>query len=292
MNRLVPLLIKLVARLPLAWTRFLGVLLGKLTWLLQPRLATHTQDNIAHCLPELSADAQRQLAVLSLQETLKNLLEAGAIWRHSWPWLERKILAREGEELLRAKLAEGRGLLVLAPHLGNWEVIPPYLASLGPLTAMYKPFSNPRLDALVRRGRSKLNITLVPTNSRGVLQLLKALQAGSIVVILPDHVPDLRAGGVIAPFFNRPVQTMTLVHGLIQRTGCAVCSCFIERIAGGFKARSLAVDPRIYAEDLHSSATGLNASVEACVRLVPTQFQWGYKRFRHLPEPYPNIYRK
>jgi KDO2-lipid IV(A) lauroyltransferase len=152
-------------------------------------------------------------------------MEAGAIWLHPWSWLQGKIVAMEGDEILRGKLAEGKGVLVLAPHHGNWEVVAPYLASVAPLTAMYQPLENPAMDALVLGGRSKLNITMAPTNRKGVMMLFKTLQAGNIVGILPDQVPEPESGSEIAPFFNQPALTMTLVHGLIQRTGCAVCSC-------------------------------------------------------------------
>jgi KDO2-lipid IV(A) lauroyltransferase len=157
---------------------------------------------------------------------------------------------------------------------------------------MYQPLENPAMDALVLGGRSKLNITMAPTNRKGVMMLFKTLQAGNIVGILPDQVPEPESGSEIAPFFNQPALTMTLVHGLIQRTGCAVCSCYAERVAGGFKIVVMDADPLIYSEDLQNSVTGLNASVAACVRRAPAQYQWEYKRFRRLPAEYPKPYGK
>jgi KDO2-lipid IV(A) lauroyltransferase len=81
------------------------------------------------------------------------------------------------------------------------------------------------------------------------------------------------------------------VHGLIQRTGCAVCSCYAERVAGGFKMVVMEADPAIYSEDQLTSVAGLNASVAACVQRAPAQYQWEYKRFRRLPPEYPKHYR-
>ncbi len=278
--------------MPLSWLRVMGKGLGYITWLFKPRLVSHTQDNIAHCLPELSQAQQQQLARASVQETLTTVLEAGYIWRSSWDALCKKILTREGEEILRTQLAAGKGLVVVVPHIGAWELVGPYLASLGPLTAMYKPLKYPNLDKLVFTGRSKLSTAMVPASRRGVVQLLKALEAGGLVIVLADHVPNEQAGKQLAPFFNQPAWTMTLVQGLVKRTGCAVCSCFAERIAGGYSTRILNTDERIYSKDPEVSTIGLNAGIEACIRLVPTQYQWGYKRFRNLPEPLANIYRR
>lgn len=277
--------------LPLGTVRCLGHFIGSLVWLSAGRSAKVTLKNIQLCFPDLSPAEQKKLAKQSLQETAKTALEAGAIWRNSWQWLENKIVAMEGDDLLRAKVAAGKGVLVLAPHHGNWEVVAPYLASVAHLTAMYQPLENPEMDKLVLAGRSKLNISMAPTNRKGVMMLFKALQNGTIVGILPDQVPDSESGSQVAPFMNVPALTMTLVHGLIQRTGCAVCSCYAERVKGGFKIIVIEADPAIYNEDQLTSVAGLNASVAACVKRAPAQYQWEYKRFRRLPEEYPRLYK-
>lgn len=289
-NHLAPLLVKAMALLPLGLLRSIGSLLGRIVWWMNDRSAKVTRTNIAICFPELSPAEQIRLAQQSLEETAKTAMEAGVIWRNSWEWLDRQIVTKEGDDLLRAKLAAGKGVLVLAPHHGNWEVVAPYLASVANLTAMYQPLENPKMDELVLAGRSKLNISMAPTNRKGVMMLFKALQGGTIVGILPDQVPARDAGGEVAPFMGQPALTMTLVHGLIQRTGCAVCSCYAERVPGGFKIVVLEADPDIYSEDQHISVTGLNASVAACVRRAPAQYQWEYKRFRRLPPEYAKVY--
>lgn len=289
-DHLAPLLVKLFARLPLCLLRVLGNLLGRFMWLLNGRAAKITRENIRLCFPELTPAEQVALAKQSLQETAKTAMEAGAIWRNSWAWLDDKIVTKEGDDVLRSKLAQGKGVLVLAPHHGNWEVVAPYLASVANLTAMYQPLENPKMDELVLAGRSKLNISMAPTNRKGVMMLFKALQGGTIVGILPDQVPAKDAGGEVAPFMGQPALTMTLVHGLVQRTGCAVCSCYAERVDGGFKMVVMEADPAIYSEDLQASVAGLNASVAACVKRAPAQYQWEYKRFRRLPPEYPKCY--
>jgi KDO2-lipid IV(A) lauroyltransferase len=289
-DHLAPLLVKLFARLPLCLLRVLGNLLGRFIWLLNGRAAKITRENIRLCFPELTPVEQTALAKQSLQETAKTAMEAGAIWRNSWAWLDGKIVTKEGDDVLRSKLAQGKGVLVLAPHHGNWEVVAPYLASVANLTAMYQPLENPKMDELVLAGRSKLNISMAPTNRKGVMMLFKALQGGTIVGILPDQVPAKEAGGEVAPFMGQPALTMTLVHGLVQRTGCAVCSCYAERVDGGFKIVVMEADPAIYSEDLQTSVAGLNASVAACVKRAPAQYQWEYKRFRRLPPEYPKCY--
>lgn len=289
-DHLAPTVFKLLALLPLGVLRVLGSLLGWSMWVFKTRAAKITLENLSLCFPELTPVERKQLAQDSLQETAKTAMEAGAIWRNSWPWLQNKIAAMEGDDILRAKVSAGKGVLVLAPHHGNWEVVAPYLASVAHLTAMYQPLKTKAMDDLVLSGRSKLNISMAPTNRKGVMMLFKALQGGSIVGILPDQVPDKDSGREIAPFFGQPAWTMTLIQGLVRRTGCAVCSCYAERVPGGFKIVVIDADTAIGDEDTQTSVNALNASVEACVRRAPAQYQWEYRRFYRLPADYPPRY--
>jgi Kdo2-lipid IVA lauroyltransferase/acyltransferase len=283
-NILAPLLIQLLALLPLFAARILGTLLGNCIWLAKGRTYQKTRLNVQACFPELNKNQTRRFIRESIIETAKTAIEAGAIWKNSWEWLQTHIIAIEGDDILRAELAKGKGLVVLAPHLGNWEVVAPYLASVAPLTAMYQPLASPALDKLVFSGRSKLNINMAPTNRKGVSMLLKALQQGNIVGILPDQIPEEGAGAETVDFFGHPALTMSLVHSLINRTQSRVVSVFAMRVSKGFKVIVLPAAPDIYSNDSKESVRGMNLSIEACVRLAPTQYQWEYNRFRFSPK--------
>ena len=281
-NTLVPLIFKILGRLPLGWLRALGSLAGSIMWLSKGRDYRMTVKNLRLCLAMSEADAHK-FALASLRETAKTAAEAGAVWHNDWAWLSQHIVEEEGQQLYAEELTKGKGLIVLGPHLGNWEVVAPYVASMGHLTAMYQPSPIPALDELVLKGRTKLNISMAPTNRKGISQVLKALQKGSMVGILPDQVPEKDAGGEPVLFFGRPVMTMTFIHSLISRTGCRAVVVFAKRVPGGFKLITLPAAPEIYSADLAESMLGLNKTVEACVTLAPAQYQWEYNRFRWLP---------
>ena len=193
-----------------------------------------------------------------------------------------KVIHKNGA-MLDELTAIGKGGILISAHIGNWEVVGPYLANIAPLTVMYQPLKLPALNQLIFVGRSKLNISLAPTNRKGVCMLLKALQQGTTIGILPDQVPDKGSGAEPINFFGHPAMTMSLVHSLIERTHCRVISVFAKRVKGGFKIIILPAATEIYSENLNESLQGLNLCVEACVRLAPTQYQWEYSRFRSLP---------
>lgn len=279
-NAIVPHIFKCLSYLPLNAARTLGALIGRCMYSTKGRAYRITLKNVHSCFPQLTPRETQELTRESLIETAKTAAEASIIWRNSWAWLHARIVDVEGEDLLRAELAKGNGLIALAPHLGNWEVIAPYLASIAPLTAMYQPLDIPAMDKLILDGRTKCNINMAPTNRKGVAMLLKALQQGNIVGILPDQLPGKDAGSEFAQFFGQETLTMSLVHSLISRTQSRVIALFAKRVPGGFKVIVLPADEAIYSEDILVSLRGLNASVENCVHLAPAQYQWEYNRFR------------
>ncbi len=247
-----------------------------------------TCTNLQLCYGDFPIKERKRLARASLMETAKTAAEVGAIWLHDSQWLKEHVLEVEGLEILKKKLSEDKGLVLISPHLGNWEVTAPFFAIDEPLVALYQPSPDPDLDSFIINSRSKPNMTMAPTNRRGVALLLKTLKGGGTIGILPDQVPDEETSGVMAPFFSEPAKTMTLVHSLIQRTKCNVIMLVAFRVRGGFKILYQECDADVYSEDSVTSATGLNRSIENCVKLAPAQYQWEYKRFKGRPmgEPY------
>ncbi|WP_163560387.1 lysophospholipid acyltransferase family protein [Halomonas sp. NO4] len=241
-----------------------------------------TEVNLAQVYPELGAAARRRLARESLTHSAATMLELGLAWMAPPERVEAAILEVHGRELLDEARAEGRGVIVLAPHFGNWEVLNFWLSSHFPFTAMYEPPKIAPLDSVTRQGRERRGASLVPTNPRGVAALLKALKRSEAVGILPDQEPSW-GSGVFAPFFGRLAYTATLLPKLVARTEARVVTGVARRLPGrGFAIHFLAADDRVYARDEGESATGVNACVEAAIALDPAQYQWEYKRYRKV----------
>ena len=150
---------------------------------------------------------------------------------------------------------------------------------------MYQPPKIAAVDRLLKETRSRSGVSLAPTNRRGVAQLLKALQQGELVGILPDQVPGPE-GGVYGEFFGHTAFTMTLVSKLLQRTDARVFCGFAKRLewGRGFELVMEEANAAIYAQSLDESVQALNHSVESLVEKAVSQYQWEYKRFRNMPD--------
>ena len=264
--------------LPLSLARNLGVFFGHVLLLLNVRAVKVTRTNIDFCYPQMSDTDKQQLVKKSVIETAKLAMEAPIIGRKGWPWLEKRISQIVGQELVDSALAEKKGLLLLGPHLGNWEVVGLFLPKITKITSMYLPPKKAYLEDYARKFRESSGAELVPTNQRGVAKVLSALKKGETTGVLPDQVPH--AGGEFAPFFNTPAYTMTFIHKLIERTDCRVLCTFAKRTERGFEIVFTEPDSKIYSDDQDESLAALNKSVENCIALCPEQYQWEYKRFR------------
>ncbi len=262
----------------------LSRIIGPLVHRFSRREREVTEINLREAYPERDETDRRRLARASLTHSAATMLELGFAWMDDPERVEASILAVHGRELLDGARAEGRGVIVLAPHFGNWEVLNFWLSGHFPFTAMYEPPKIAELDAVTRQGRERMGASLVPTNPRGVAALLKALKRSEAIGILPDQEPDW-GSGVFALFYGRPAYTATLLPKLVARTEARVVTGVARRIPGrGFELHFLAADERVYATDEGESATGVNACVEAAIALDPAQYQWEYKRYRKVVE--------
>ncbi|MEZ5489938.1 MAG: lysophospholipid acyltransferase family protein [Gammaproteobacteria bacterium] len=278
-------LLQLCAWLPLSVVQGVASFIGTVMNLFPTRMRETTRLNLRQCFPSLGEKEIQTLAARSLRETAKTALEMSKCWLLPLERVLNLIQDVEGEEILEKARRHGKGVILLAPHLGNWEVFGYFFTEQIPSTFMYQPPKNLYFDQLIKSARSRGQARLAPTNRQGVAILLKALNRGELVGVLPDQEPP-EEGGEFADFFNTPALTMTLVSRLVARTGARVICGFADRLPGGmgYRLKIIEADPAIYDPDLQRSVQGLNRTVERCVNQAVDQYQWEYKRFKRRPD--------
>ncbi|RKZ47643.1 MAG: lipid A biosynthesis acyltransferase [Candidatus Parabeggiatoa sp. nov. 3] len=249
-----------------------------------------TRINIQLCFPQLSNEEQTRLVKQNLIETGKTFSELGALWL--WPKDRVLGLVRQvsGEACLQEALQRGKGVVLLTPHLGAWEMAGLYASNHYPLTALYRPPKLSGLQDLIHSARERAGGRFVPTDKTGVRALYRALHQGQIAGILPDQVPNEAGSGIFAPFFGIPAYTMVLVSRLARKTGATVIFTYAERLPQGFHIHFLPAPVDIAADNLEIAVRALNQGIEHCIQHCPTQYQWSYKRFKRRPEGEKAVY--
>ena len=268
------LLLQWCARIPLAGLHFFGAGLGWLVYALSPTYRRRCRENLRASGVGVDEAACRRLLHAAVAETGKSVTELCKVWfgRHAEIL---QLVVCDDWAVVEAAHRAGKGVILLTPHLGCFEISALYGAQRLPLTVLYRPPKRAALEAIMRVGRERGQMSLAPANIQGVRMLYKALRRGEAIGVLPDQAPGVGEGEWV-DFFGRPAYTMTLVTRLQEASGAAVIMAFAERLAQG-RGYRLHLQ-RVAADPLDPLA--LNQAVEDIVRTCPTQYLWGYNRYK------------
>lgn len=247
-----------------------------------------TRINLKLCYPSLPNEKIEELAKQSVINQCINYAESLKCWAMSPEWNIQQIKAVYNLNILKDALADPKGTLIITPHLGNWEVMNPWVCQYGTPTIMYKPIKNKTVEQFVLNSRERISTTMVPTDASGVKALFKNLKQGGFSIILPDHVPD-PSGGIVAPFFGINTLTSTLASKLAQKTKCRLVSmvCIKSESGDGYSVHLADIGliyPDLYNQDITIATTTMNKVVEDLINQFPEHYMWGYKRFRGSEE--------
>jgi KDO2-lipid IV(A) lauroyltransferase len=276
---------RVVARLPDSWLRGLAGVVARLWRGVDARESRVARRNLELAYPTLPPAERAALHAAILRNTAWQALETLRIWTRAPAVNLAAIREMHGIELFDAACASGGGVIIAAPHHGNWELLNQWLASRTPLAILYRPPESAIGEAFLRRVRADADARIEQVRAEGpaIRALFKRLQDGGVVGILPDQQP--KAGdGEFAPFFGVEALTMTLLSRLAARTGATVLFAWCERIGDGdaFALHVETAPPEIAAAP-QVAVRALNAAVEHIARRDPSQYQWTYKRYTLRP---------
>ena len=266
------------ARWPLWLLHGLGWALGWLTVALSPTYRRRLWANA-------------RLAGVSPADTRAAVGEAGRmVTELPWLWLAppgRRVadwVEWRGAEWIDWALGQGKGMLLMTPHLGTFELCAQaYAERFGDratLTALYRPARKPWLKTLQETSRARAGLDTAPASLLGVRQMMRALRKGQVVGLLPDQVPP-DGLGVWAPFFGQNAYTMTLSARLLAQTGAVPLLMWCERRAWGRGWVLHVFNPLDGADPATPvDPARVNAWMEGLIRQRPGQYLWGYHRFK------------
>lgn len=280
-----------IGRLPRGLQDGLGRWLGGLAWRANGREPKVARRNLALALPAMPAAERETLVREVMRETGRASLETLRLWTRPRADALSRVAGCVGLDRLEAAEAAGKGVIIAAPHYGSWELLVEFMAARGPFSLVYRVPESAAGDGFLRLARGGENVRLVPAEATAMRPLWRALQAGEVVGITPDHQPKL-GGGEFAPFFGVPALTLSLIPKLAARTGATVLVGFAERGADGRYTLHFEPAPAaIASDDLLAATTAMNSAVEAVARRDLRQYQWTYKRYTLRPpgsgEPNP-----
>ncbi|MDO4433672.1 MAG: hypothetical protein Q4B82_03720 [Alysiella sp.] len=245
--------------------------------------------NLAIAFPHLSKTERETLSELAYQNELQSYAEFIKIWANPTHKNIDLIHCVTGKELLEHALNEQKGVVLVVPHFGTWEVMNPWVSQFTPMSIMYKPFKNPYIDQFVRDARSREQAILATSDEQGVKQVFKALKQGGITAILPDHNPQIE--NEMNTWFDIPLYSSQLVAKLIQKTQATPLMLYaIRNKQAGFDMFIEALPAQLHSNK-HNGMEILYQSIEKLIEKYPSHYHWHYRRFHTNPQ-LRDIYRQ
>lgn len=210
----------LLGMLPEPAMRRLGESMGRLAWYIAPSRRRLVQRHLRRVLGE-DADVGERSKVM--------FARYGRYWAEVF-WLrpDRKAEIVEhsdivNEEALQKSKEAGKGIILVLPHMGNWEVAGAVAESIGiPVLAAAENLPNPLItDWFVNiRKMVGIDIVLIGKGLRATGELTARLRNGGTVALLSDR--DLSGRGVPVVFFAEETTMPAGPISLADRTGAAI----------------------------------------------------------------------
>lgn len=275
--RLLPLT-RIIGWLPASRRQQLAERLARRALAADRRRVKRARMQIAHCFPALSAAQQTVYLHEHFVHRYRLLLDLGELRYAPLDRIQQSIVCWEGFEWLSQQTVTGRGVIVATPHFGDWERFNLVMGRRVNAAVLYKPSGHAVVDRWLHQLRCRTGVVPVAVGRAGIKELLKRLQSGGVVGILPDQMPK-QGQAVDAPFFGVTVPTMNLIYRLVQKTGCAVGMGACIATETGYQLKVVSAPPGIDDADATRSATALNRGIEQLVMRAPAQYLWTYRRW-------------
>lgn len=259
--------------------------LGRVFGLLVPRNRTRALEALALSFPEKQAGERRAIMWRMFANLGENAVELIRWMGGRGPEIARRIRI-DGAEHARGALAQGRGVVVLTAHIGNWDVMGLWAASQWPLTIISKTIRNETLNAYWMRKREEFKVRIVPAHN-SYRQCLGVLKRGECLGFILDQ-NMIRREGIFVEFFGRPACTTPGLAVLSAHAQAPVLPVFMVREADG--GHCVQVLPPIPPPPDRTPASIADATqhytklVEDAIRRAPDQWIWMHRRWRTQPE--------
>ena len=292
LQQLIEMFLDVAAIMPLRFTWRLAEFLGRLWFLLDTRHRLIALNNLKLAWGgELTERERRNIARRNFIHLARVVLELPYIRKVTSDELD-GLVAFDGVEYLDAALKKGRGVLVMASHFGNWELMALAFSLLyHPINIVIRPLDSPFLDSLIDNIRTRGGNTMIAKKG-SVNKVLRLLAAGEVVGLLIDQNPAWHEG-VFVPFFNEIACTNKALSSLALRTSAPVVPAYNVREPDG--SYRIVVEPEVVLDrsgdtrvDIEENTAKFNRIIESYVRRHPEQWFWVHQRWKTRPyHPWP-----
>jgi len=235
-------------------------------------------------LPERSEEEVLRIARASYAHLGRTTIETALVPAYGRERILGLFEGDEGWDVVERLRAEGRGILFVSGHLGNWELGGAFIAARGmPLEAVARRMQNPLFDAYITETRQAIGMSVIP-DAEAVRRVPRAMREGHGVAMLVDQ-GAVGLASTWVPFFGRLAKTPRGPAVFALRLQAPVVFAVAIRQPGGkyvMHFEEVPVHPTGDREvDVDRIVTDYTSTLERWVRRYPEQYFWHHRRWKH-----------
>jgi Kdo2-lipid IVA lauroyltransferase/acyltransferase len=274
--------------LPLAVLAPIGRAVGMATYLVIRKRRHIARTNLRLCFPELSPRQRERLLRSHFQCFGRALVESGIAW---WSRVERlrRVVRIEGQEHVEA--LKGQRFIGFVPHFVGIELEGLRMTADYRGVAIYVRQRDKYVDTFLRRKRERFPGTRMIARSKGVKEILRALEGGQALQLSPDM--DLGArDSIFVPFFGIPTATVTALSRMSRLMKLRIIPLVVRQLPGGqgYVARFYPAWDDYPGASIEEDTRRMNAFLEERIREMPEQYLWTHRRFKTRPPGEAKVY--
>lgn len=244
--------------------------------------------NLRNAFPQFSSKQLRITERRFYRHLCDMILESAVSHFYSEKQLLKRISYRN-PELLDDYYQQGRQMIAVTGHYGNWE----YLSSLGlvsrfQLLAAYKPLRNPYFDRMVRRNREQFRAITAPMEqiARKMIQFYRD-NVPAVTIFLADQRPMMHQIQYWTRFLGQETPLYLGTEKLAKKLNAVVVFLKVRKIRRGHyevEIIPISEDPR--KTEPFEITEGHVRVLEELIREEPAYWLWSHRRWKHSLEKF------
>ncbi|MBF0490345.1 MAG: lysophospholipid acyltransferase family protein [Candidatus Omnitrophica bacterium] len=278
--------------MPYCFVSFIsGALVTIAYWVLK-RMRKHAMETLQMAFGHEKSPAELKRICKACFNTLgKGFIELAFFVFHPKMITQKMTFRGNSKENLDAALKEGKGIVAVTAHFGNFSLMFAFLAQMGyPTHAIMRPSRDEKLEQPLEDLRTQVGLKTIYTMPRMqcVSQTIRALRNNEIVLIPMDQNNGSKAG-VFVNFFGRPSGTASGPAIFAMRTGSPIVPIFTVRT--GKDTHEVMVEPFFYLEKkstdeetVQYNIQKITTIIETYIRKYPEEWGWMHRRWKSQPK--------
>ncbi|MEK6743727.1 MAG: lysophospholipid acyltransferase family protein [Nitrospirota bacterium] len=260
-----------------------GGMLGYAAYYLLSRERHRAIAHLSSVFPERRAVWVRQIAHRTFIHLGKSLLETMTVD----PRRLRSDVTFRGSEHLDAAVVQGKGVVFVTGHIGNWELMGHAVAARHSLSVVAAPIEPEPVNDMIVGLRARMGVrTILRSRAGAAKELIRVFRENRILGILIDQDTDVE--GAFVDFMGRPAWTPTAAAQMAIKFGAPVLFGYVQR--GSDNRHTITIEGPLElirtgndAEDIRTNTAMFTKLIETAILQNPEQWVWMHRRWRRQP---------